>query len=171
MNEERPEVDYGKARTSALKRLAATGDTKARDELRRRGETAPAADDLATKAYIELRDLVLVWRVTRQDVNAELTVTALEARRAMSFAAQAELERRYTEAEAAGRQPLPLPVPPWLRPRPPRGGVVGLEGGGEQVVPVSHAGGQGEVQRDGAGNLQEVEGGRRAARRRQCSTS
>ena len=61
-----------------------------------------------------------MWRVTRQDVNAELTVTALEARRALSFAAQAELERRYTEAEAAGRQPLPLPVPPWLRPRPPR---------------------------------------------------
>lgn len=120
-------LDYAKARTAALQRLAAGGDPAAQRELLRRGagpELPADLIDVTTLDEVALRRLVRAWRDGRMPEDRARN-------RTLAAHALAELELRHRvdvrlwqAASAAERRRMSLPQPPapapWLAPRPPR---------------------------------------------------
>jgi hypothetical protein len=109
-------IDYSRARTTALRHLAASGDARAIEELGRRGIPSGDVVDLPALEYLSLRALVLRW-----------SDGATDEERSRSFGlaqrAHAELELRYDvdrELDSPRHRPRKPPARPWMTPRGPR---------------------------------------------------
>jgi hypothetical protein len=129
LTQDRPEVDYSKARDRVLRRLAAGGDHAAEAELARRaadGVVQAAGVDVTKLTYMELANLRHAWRdgssrdeVARSFAIAEAAHQEMHVRRVVL----ARIGWRSSDASVFGPpldgQDLPG-IAPWNVPLPPR---------------------------------------------------
>jgi hypothetical protein len=118
--------DYAKVRTTALQRLAASGDVAAQRELQRRGagDTPTAVVDVATLDEPALRQLVRAWNDGAMPEDRAQS-RALAERAYAELALRARVDLRLWQAETAAyrlRTPAPQPpaAAPWTVVRPAR---------------------------------------------------